>query len=170
MHLPAADPLLVLPTAKQTANRPLGCDDKPDRLLLSRPVLVPSAAMSGHSHNTHRSTPNKGRGAVPFSNSPSGNSNIPRPVLEPTPPTETGSSFSASRQKQSKRDEVRHDIPLPHYPRCDIYLENLRSAYKVANLQPRPSERSSKMISPRRSTLQAEPATREKLLPELSLP
>ncbi|KAJ4024027.1 hypothetical protein NW752_002591 [Fusarium irregulare] len=62
--------------------------------------------MSGHSHNTHRSTPNKGRGAVPFSNSPSGNSNIPRPVLEPTPPTETGSSFSASRQKQSKRDEA----------------------------------------------------------------
>ncbi|CAF3531772.1 unnamed protein product [Fusarium graminearum] len=67
--------------------------------------------MSGHSHNTHRSTPNKGRGAVPFANSPSGgggggSSNIPRPVLEPTPPAETGSSFSASRQKQSKRDEA----------------------------------------------------------------
>ncbi|KAF5228343.1 hypothetical protein FAUST_11145 [Fusarium austroamericanum] len=59
-----------------------------------------------------KSTPNKGRGAVPFANSPSGggggggSSNIPRPVLEPTPPTETGSSFSASRQKQSKRDEA----------------------------------------------------------------
>ncbi|EMT68592.1 hypothetical protein FOC4_g10013010 [Fusarium odoratissimum] len=60
--------------------------------------------MSG---NTYRGTPtrNQGRGAVPFTNSPSGGSSIPRPVLEPSPPTETGSAVSASRQKQSKRDE-----------------------------------------------------------------
>ncbi|KAJ9426728.1 hypothetical protein QL093DRAFT_2560675 [Fusarium oxysporum] len=61
--------------------------------------------MSG---NTYRGTPtrNQGRGAVPFTNSPSGGSSIPRPVLEPSPPTETGSAVSASRQKQSKRDEA----------------------------------------------------------------
>ncbi|KAF4442122.1 putative CBS and PB1 domain protein [Fusarium austroafricanum] len=61
--------------------------------------------MSG---NTYRGTPtrNQGRGAVPFANSPSGGSSIPRPVLEPTPPTETGSAVSASRQKQTKRDEA----------------------------------------------------------------
>ncbi|KAF5017902.1 hypothetical protein F66182_10131 [Fusarium sp. NRRL 66182] len=69
--------------------------------------------MSG---NTYRGTPtrNQGRGAIPFTSSPSGGggagggagSNIPRPVLEPSPPTETGSSVSASRQKQTKRDEA----------------------------------------------------------------
>ncbi|KAH7157140.1 hypothetical protein EDB81DRAFT_855095 [Dactylonectria macrodidyma] len=68
--------------------------------------------MSG---NTHRGTPvRQGRGAVPFGNSPSGSS-IPRPVLEqheekepkrPPPPAEAASSVSASRQKQSKRDEA----------------------------------------------------------------
>jgi hypothetical protein len=75
--------------------------------------------MSG---NTYRGTPtrNQGRGAVPFTNSPSGGSSIPRPVLEPSPPTETGSAVSASRQKQSKRDEVRHDIPL-RLPSTAIY-------------------------------------------------
>ncbi|KAM0553937.1 hypothetical protein ACHAPJ_007288 [Fusarium lateritium] len=62
--------------------------------------------MSG---NTHRGTPtrNQGRGAIPFTNSPSGGpSSIPRPVLEPSPPTDTGSAVSASRQKQTKRDEA----------------------------------------------------------------
>ncbi|KAH7154910.1 hypothetical protein B0J13DRAFT_544318 [Dactylonectria estremocensis] len=68
--------------------------------------------MSG---NTHRGTPNRqGRGAAPFGNSPGGSS-IPRPVLEqheekerkqPPPPAEAASSVSASRQKQSKRDEA----------------------------------------------------------------
>ncbi|KAF4456904.1 ribosomal subunit s4 [Fusarium albosuccineum] len=63
--------------------------------------------MSGH---THRGTPNRNqaRGAIPFGNSPGGSS-IPRPVLE-AQPTDTGSSVSASvsasRQKQSKRDEA----------------------------------------------------------------
>jgi hypothetical protein len=38
LHLPDADPLL--PTAKQNSNSPLGCDDKPDRLLLSRPRSI----------------------------------------------------------------------------------------------------------------------------------
>ncbi|PFH63015.1 hypothetical protein XA68_10427 [Ophiocordyceps unilateralis] len=61
--------------------------------------------MSG---NTMRSTPNRtqSRGAIPFGNSPAGGvSNIPRPVFE-SQPSETTSSVSASRQKQSKRDEA----------------------------------------------------------------
>ncbi|OAA49606.1 ribosomal protein subunit S4 [Metarhizium rileyi] len=59
--------------------------------------------MSG---NTMRGTPNRpqGRGNMPFANSPA-NSNIPRPVLD-SQPSETSSSVSASRQKQSKRDEA----------------------------------------------------------------
>lgn len=63
---------------------------------------------------TMRGTPgrNQGRGNVPFAaNSPS-NSNIPRPVLDPQP-NEAASSVSASRQKQSKRDEVRETLCLP---------------------------------------------------------
>lgn len=60
---------------------------------------------------TLRGTPNRGqgRGGIPFANSPA-TSGIPRPVLENTQGTgsEAGvSSVSASRQKQSKRDEVR---------------------------------------------------------------
>ena len=66
---------------------------------------------------TLRGTPsrNQGRGSVPFPNNnspaPAGASSaIPRPVLE-TPPAAAsevgGSSLSASRQKQTKRDEVR---------------------------------------------------------------
>lgn len=63
--------------------------------------------MSG---NTYRGTPtrNQGRAPAPFGNSPGGSS-IPRPVLETTQ-AETSSSLSASRQKQSKRDEVRYCI------------------------------------------------------------
>ncbi|KEY67934.1 hypothetical protein S7711_02142 [Stachybotrys chartarum IBT 7711] len=59
--------------------------------------------MSG---NTMRGTPsrNQSRGAIPFTSSPS-TSNIPRPVLE-SQPSEVSSSVSASRQKQSKRDEA----------------------------------------------------------------
>jgi hypothetical protein len=60
---------------------------------------------------TFRGTPNRpqGRGAVPFDSSPS---SIPRPKLGEHPSatigSETGmSTVSASRQKQSKRDEVR---------------------------------------------------------------
>ncbi|ORY58699.1 CBS domain-containing protein [Pseudomassariella vexata] len=76
--------------------------------------------MSG---NTLRGTPNRGqsRAGAPFNNVPSPvTSNIPRPVLEPhapghaaqghaQPPSEAGaaaSGMSASRQKQSKRDEA----------------------------------------------------------------
>ncbi|KAJ9148565.1 CBS-domain-containing protein [Pleurostoma richardsiae] len=68
--------------------------------------------MSG---NTMRGTPNRaqGRGGIPsFANSPS-TSNIPRPVLENTSHNSNtaiseagGSSVSASRQKQTKRDEA----------------------------------------------------------------
>lgn len=62
--------------------------------------------MSG-AGNTYRGTPNK-RGAPPFENSPS---SIPRPKLEQTQSTQHSeisgtSTLSASRQKQSKRDEV----------------------------------------------------------------
>ncbi|KAK4155673.1 hypothetical protein C8A00DRAFT_13312 [Chaetomidium leptoderma] len=61
---------------------------------------------------TFRGGPNRnqGRGAIPFATSPSVSSGIPRPVLENTPATtssEVGtSSVSASRQKQTKRDEA----------------------------------------------------------------
>jgi hypothetical protein len=59
------------------------------------------------SGGTMRGTPNRDRrGGIPFHNSPGG-SNIPRPVLEEGKPSEASSSVSASRQKQSKRDEVR---------------------------------------------------------------
>jgi len=57
-----------------------------------------------------RGTPNRNqaRGTVPaFTNSPA--SNIPRPALEHTATTQSeagGSTMSASRQKQTKRDEV----------------------------------------------------------------
>ncbi|KAL0939741.1 uncharacterized protein CTRU02_206351 [Colletotrichum truncatum] len=66
--------------------------------------------MSG---NTLRGTPNRGqaRGGIPFNNSPSSTpaaaSGIPRPVLE-TQASQSeagGSGVSASRQKQTKRDE-----------------------------------------------------------------
>ena len=50
---------------------------------------------------TYRGTP-KGKPQTGFSDSPS---NIPRPKLEGTQ-SEAGSSFSASRAKQTKRDEV----------------------------------------------------------------
>ncbi|KJZ76774.1 hypothetical protein HIM_03651 [Hirsutella minnesotensis 3608] len=54
-----------------------------------------------------RGTPNRNqsRGSIPFANSPAAGSAIPRPVVE-TQPSETSSSVSASRQKQSKRDEA----------------------------------------------------------------
>lgn len=61
------------------------------------------------SGGTFRGTPNRDRrGGIPFhnnTNSPGG-SNIPRPVHEEKA-AEAASSVSASRQKQSKRDEVR---------------------------------------------------------------
>ncbi|EQB50019.1 hypothetical protein CGLO_10586 [Colletotrichum gloeosporioides Cg-14] len=83
--------------------------------------------MSG---NTLRGTPNRGqaRGGIPFNNSPSGSaaphgshaaaaqhpasSGIPRPVLDtqPTQSEVSGAGVSASRQKQSKRDET-HSCP-----------------------------------------------------------
>jgi hypothetical protein len=66
------------------------------------------------SSGTLRGTPNRGqgRGAMPaFTNSPSASS-IPRPTLDSHSSTAPqsdagGSTMSASRQKQSKRDEVR---------------------------------------------------------------
>ena len=72
------------------------------------------------SGGTFRGTPSRGgqgRGQVPaFENSPS---NIPRPKLEShassTMQSETGNStLSASRQKQSKRDEVGQSL-YEHY-------------------------------------------------------
>ncbi|KAI0530223.1 hypothetical protein GGR58DRAFT_518651 [Xylaria digitata] len=65
---------------------------------------------------TMRGTPQRGqgRGAIPFGSSSPVASNIPRPTLEShshsshsqPPPSETASGVSASRQKQSKRDEA----------------------------------------------------------------
>ena len=68
---------------------------------------------------TFRGTPNRtggGRGGIPsFDNSPS---NIPRPKLGEHTPSNLGSdlggtsTMSASRQKQSKRDEVYLFVPV----------------------------------------------------------
>ncbi|KAI1274919.1 hypothetical protein F5Y07DRAFT_371887 [Xylaria sp. FL0933] len=66
---------------------------------------------------TMRGTPNRGqgRGTVPFGPGSPGASNIPRPTLDNThshsshtqpAPSEAASGVSASRQKQSKRDEA----------------------------------------------------------------
>ncbi|KAH9904394.1 hypothetical protein F4778DRAFT_770356 [Xylariomycetidae sp. FL2044] len=66
---------------------------------------------------TLRGTPNRGqgRGTLPFNTGSPANSNIPRPVLEShghsshsqqPPVSETASGVSASRQKQTKRDEA----------------------------------------------------------------
>lgn len=61
---------------------------------------------------TMRGTPSRsgGRGQAPLGSSPANNSGIPRPVIEthhaPPPPSDVASGVSASRQKQSKRDEV----------------------------------------------------------------
>ncbi|KAI2616875.1 CBS and PB1 domain-containing protein [Hypoxylon sp. NC1633] len=63
---------------------------------------------------TMRGTPSRGqsRGANPFGPGSPANSNIPRPVLEShghshqPAPSEAASGISASRQKQSKRDEA----------------------------------------------------------------
>lgn len=83
-----------------------------DLLTASKParLFAPAGfiAMSG----TMRGTPNRGqgRGGIPFTNSPA-SSSIPRPVLESTHASSSdagGSSLSASRQKQSKRDEASH--------------------------------------------------------------
>ncbi|KAI1370553.1 CBS and PB1 domain-containing protein [Hypoxylon crocopeplum] len=64
--------------------------------------------------STMRGTPSRGqnRGANPFGPGSPANSNIPRPVLEShghshqPSPSEAASGISASRQKQSKRDEA----------------------------------------------------------------
>ncbi|KAF2964161.1 hypothetical protein GQX73_g9412 [Xylaria multiplex] len=71
-----------------------------------------------------RGTPQRGqgRGAIPFGSSSPVASNIPRPTLEShshsshsqPPPSETASGVSASRQKQSKRDE-RPPYIMPPY-------------------------------------------------------
>ncbi|KAG5926076.1 hypothetical protein E4U53_003169 [Claviceps sorghi] len=61
--------------------------------------------MSGNTMRGTTSHRNQGRGAIPFNTNSPANSNIPRPVLDPQP-NESSSSVSASRQKQSKRDEA----------------------------------------------------------------
>jgi hypothetical protein len=68
---------------------------------------------------TMRGTPSRGqnRGAIPFQTSPAANSGIPRPVNEGQG-SEIGppSTLSASRQKQSKRDEVCSPAPYSALP------------------------------------------------------
>ena len=72
--------------------------------------------MSGVS-GTLRGTPTRGRGQLPFENSPSG---IPRPKLEHQvqQPSDAGSStLSNRRQQQSKKDEVcTMRLLLPYHP------------------------------------------------------
>jgi hypothetical protein len=83
---------------------------------------------------TLRGTPNRGqgRGAIPFANTPT-QSGIPRPVLENAPATtsEAGASstVSASRQKQSKRDEVRFYPHRHHRPPLSAVLDRLGSQH-----------------------------------------
>ncbi|KAI1258672.1 hypothetical protein F5Y18DRAFT_412407 [Xylariaceae sp. FL1019] len=72
--------------------------------------------MSGTMSGTMRGTPNRtqsARGAIPFNPSSPMTSNIPRPSIEThsshtsqPAPSEAASGVSASRQKQSKRDEA----------------------------------------------------------------
>ncbi|KAI0160217.1 hypothetical protein GGR57DRAFT_456723 [Xylariaceae sp. FL1272] len=71
--------------------------------------------MSGTMSGTMRGTPNRnqGRGGIPFNPSSPMASNIPRPSIEThqshtsqPAPSEAASCVSASRQKQSKRDEA----------------------------------------------------------------
>jgi len=79
--------------------------------------LLAGIPMAEHDHrHNHRDMSNmqgtfRGatpkRPAVPFENSPAVSSNIPRPKLETTNSEMSGhSTISASRQKQSRRDEV----------------------------------------------------------------
>ncbi|TEA18375.1 Meiotically up-regulated gene 70 protein [Colletotrichum sidae] len=87
--------------------------------------------MSG---NTLRGTPNRGqsRGGIPFNNSPSvstpaATSGIPRPVLE-TQASQSeagGSGLSASRQKQTKRDELERARLLNNMD-TDYYVKAIR--------------------------------------------
>ncbi|KAI8184830.1 hypothetical protein KHU50_012962 [Colletotrichum sp. SAR 10_65] len=99
--------------------------------------------MSG---NTLRGTPNRGqaRGGIPFNNSPSGSaaphgshaaaaqhpasSGIPRPVLDtqPTQSEVSGAGVSASRQKQSKRDEELERARLLNRMDTDYYVKAIR--------------------------------------------
>lgn len=55
---------------------------------------------------------NQPRSTTPFNNGPAvASSGIPRPVLDAQQqPNESSASLSASRQKQSKRDEVREGV------------------------------------------------------------
>src|SRR5690606_11360014 len=80
-----------------------------DHFTLSAGFGTPKLAnLADTMSNTMRGTPNRpqGRGAIPFTGSPGG-SNIPRPVGDAAgSEVAVGSSVSASRQKQSKRDEV----------------------------------------------------------------
>ena len=66
-----------------------------------------SAAGGTISGGTLRGTPK--RGGIPFTEQSPGGSNIPRPTggIHDQKPSEAGSGVSASRQKQTKRDEVR---------------------------------------------------------------
>lgn len=61
------------------------------------------------SGGTFRGTPNRDRrGGIPFQATSPGGSNIPRPTsIHEEKASEAASTVSASRQKQSKRDEVR---------------------------------------------------------------
>ncbi len=78
---------------------------------------LPTMSAAG---GTYRGTSNRGqgRGQVPiFDNTPGGPSNIPRPKFEShassAMQSESGTStLSASRQKQSKRDEVSYTVSL----------------------------------------------------------
>lgn len=78
---------------------------------------IASSSNMASSTGTMRGTPGRGqgRGNLPSFNSPAGPSSIPRPAFETQQSTTAqseagGSTMSASRQKQTKRDEVRSPV------------------------------------------------------------
>lgn len=79
------------------------------------------------SGGTFRGTPNRDRrGGIPFQATSPGGSNIPRPTsIHEDKAAEATSTVSASRQKQSKRDEVRLS---PDWAASDPRTPNTRAA------------------------------------------
>ncbi|KAK7753423.1 hypothetical protein SLS62_004714 [Diatrype stigma] len=114
MLMPTGPPAMKLITLVQISN-----STPEDESSIAKILTFASKRNLGSMSGTMRGTPSRaghrsGGGAPPYAGSsvsPANNSNIPRPVIEthhatPPPPSEVASGVSASRQKQSKRDEA----------------------------------------------------------------
>lgn len=86
---------------------------------ISRQILDSVKSITMSATGTYRNTP-KGKPQTGYSDSPS-NIPIPRPKFEGSGPSEASTSQSASRAKQSKRDEVRSD---PSYRNTERKIRN----------------------------------------------